>query len=496
MRTTSRVQGIKEARALMAPWALLLVAVIGAHFMLDVFTLPVAVAGAIGLGAWSVGHDYSYRTLPLQLAQPVNRTWLWLHKILVLLAMIAVIAVTAALLLPDRDMWLLIGAGAGVTLAPWLTMVSRNARAGIIFTIAVLLFWFIAGTWIRENTGAPVVEAGFVAIVLAAGVLGWRAFQALPAIDERTEHLTLPDTWPHPARDRSHPVSRSRRLFALLGKELSLQAPVLLLSTLFVLAWVGRWTLNDTGTRDLIQMVATLFHAGTVPMLAGALASAEERRLGAWDTQALQPMSSRAQWLLKVFVVMAVAIGCAVALPMLLAQAEISLLGRGDVRQFVFGALFYHAETQVAIPLVVLLLAALGLYASSLSHNAVQALLASIAMGVVTAAGLNGANGVLMRARAHVLEDFIVEVRSALGSNPPAWMYVRDQLRALEWMTTTSVLLTTVGAVLLLVIYAGDNHRVADQRSKQLAIQIAVLAALPIIGLIALRVLPVLLLRL
>jgi ABC-type transport system involved in multi-copper enzyme maturation permease subunit len=78
----------KEARALLPVWmacasALVLVAVVGdARFYLA--ALLAYGLGAIALGALSVGHEYSGRTLALLLSFPIDRRRVFLLKLAVL----------------------------------------------------------------------------------------------------------------------------------------------------------------------------------------------------------------------------------------------------------------------------------------------------------------------------------------------------------------------------------------------------------------------------
>ena len=55
--------------------------------------------------------------------------------------------------------------------------------------------------------------------------------------------------------------------------------------------------------------LATLLHAGAIPLLAGSLASAEERQLGTRDWQGLLPVAAWRQWAVKVAVVLLLSLG-------------------------------------------------------------------------------------------------------------------------------------------------------------------------------------------
>ena len=63
-------------------------------------------------------------------------------------------------------------------------------------------------------------------------------------------------------------------------------------------------------------------------LLAGSLASAEERQLGTLEWHALLPMSARTQWMVKV----GVTVGVACALGMALPTALASMMGSREIR--------------------------------------------------------------------------------------------------------------------------------------------------------------------
>ena len=67
----------KEVRALLYIWGGCVLTVAAAVLLGDTIALAAGAMatyfGLITLGAQSFGHDYTYRTLPLLLAQPVDR---------------------------------------------------------------------------------------------------------------------------------------------------------------------------------------------------------------------------------------------------------------------------------------------------------------------------------------------------------------------------------------------------------------------------------------
>ena len=74
----------KEARALSTTWALAAASLVALSFWRTspAFELGVAayLAGAVFLGAESIGHEYSNRTLSMLLSQPIDRRRLYAQK--------------------------------------------------------------------------------------------------------------------------------------------------------------------------------------------------------------------------------------------------------------------------------------------------------------------------------------------------------------------------------------------------------------------------------
>ena len=72
---------------------------------------------------------------------------------------------------------------------------------------------------------------------------------------------------------------------------------------------LARWytTVALETTLDFTYPLSVV-HLALVPILAGALASAEERRLGTLEWQVLQPTATWKQWLIKATVVIALSV--------------------------------------------------------------------------------------------------------------------------------------------------------------------------------------------
>src|SRR5207342_1168255 len=115
------------------------------------------------LGALSIGHEYTNRTLPMLLAQPASRARILVVKLAVLavlLVTLSAVAWRAALLPPGADapMVLSLSVLCALSVTPWLTMLFRNPLAGAVFTMPVPgWIWVIASLF----TGQPAKIAAF-----------------------------------------------------------------------------------------------------------------------------------------------------------------------------------------------------------------------------------------------------------------------------------------------------------------------------------------------
>ena len=101
---------------------------------------------------------------------------------------------------------------------------------------------------------------------------------------------------------------------------------VLVAALSFTAVLVARW-LHQRCAGDRISISPyplSVVHLALVPILAGALASAEERRLGTLEWQVLQPTATWKQWLVKATVVIALSIVVSLPPLVLLSMARIA----------------------------------------------------------------------------------------------------------------------------------------------------------------------------
>jgi hypothetical protein len=482
----------KEVRGLGSTWltaAALLVAVgfveTGLDTVLDVqqpragarqLTVLFYVGACALLGALSIGQEFTDRTLAGLLAQPAARSSVLLHKLGVVAAMLLALGglawaygltpLAVARAWPEisptgRVLVTVLPVLGGVLLTPCLTLLTRSALAGCVFTTALSSAMVIgsqaAVPWLYGDA-ATLAQANarfldifvhtMLAVVVLSALLMWRLFMRLEAIEGRGLELHLP-AWLFKPRVHLAAARSARSVWQqMLGKELHLQQITFVVSGLYVAAWLAVVLVGESlfPTRRAGYMtVATLLHAGAIPLLAGSLASAEERQLGTLGWQVLLPIAAWRQWAVKAAVVLVLSLGLAIGVPAILYALFAS--GPGPVR------LGWPPAAAIAA------VATLSLYASSLSTNGVRALLAS-------ASAIGGPLLV-----AHITMNVM-----------PIWMPLAWDLPNAAW----AVLYAASAAVFAWLLWLGmKNHGSAERGAKRVLKQVAVLGAVAIVAMLA-----------
>ena len=454
---------VKEVRALFPTYALILIAVVAGRFaesrtMIAIGLLGYAF-GTVALGAQSFGHEYSYRTLALLLSLPADRRRLYFYKLVVLAAMLATLAAVTLLLFRDilnlgyrphtEPSMLVLAAACGLFIAPFLTLVCRSTLAGIVFSIAIPgllaagadiaggLLYGIDNAAAIDQFKLAVFWRGMFLICSASAVGGWWMFMRLEAIEGHS-HVQIPALLKRePAasaltRRRHHPIA------ALVRKDLRLQQMAFVVVAIYVVLWVAlAWydrRVLSAPTRLLIPL--TLLYGGSLVILIGSLASAEERQLGTLEWQTLLPSPAWQQWAVKVIVTFGLALLLGVGLPALLHGLD----GAKD-----------YPGLRIWRPVVptFVLLTAISLYLSTLCRSAVGAMVVSFP----TIAALF--------ALAQMVQDAL-------------YLSLRGPDRQLNVGLNAALqppLAMGVGLVALLVWLAFLNHRTADRSATRTAQQ-------------------------
>jgi preprotein translocase subunit SecG len=431
--------------------------------------------GSVALGAQSFGHEYAHRTLGLLLSQPLDRRRLYFYKIAVLSVMLSTLTGTTLVMFNEllrraasphtEPKMLILAAACGLFMAPCLAMLCRSTLAAVVFTIAIpgLLRTAadVAGGLIYglQNAGAIdrftlfVFWRGMFVICAVSAVVGWLMFRRLEVIEGHGADVQFPESLRAGSKTaigmrarRDHPV------WALVKKDLRLQQITFVVAGLFVCAWLGlAWverTRPDSPTLPLISL--TILYADILALLAGSLASAEERHLRTAEWQILMPMAAWRQWTIKVGVVYGLVLALGVAPPALLGFVI-------PVREWFTPLMAGHVAT------ILVLLTAGTLYLSSLCRSGVGALVLSFPCVVATVLFVQTIGSELWR---------------AIGRSPAYDAPFLDSFGGFF------LLIAVVGGfVALLLCLAFVNHRTSDRSVERIARQVASIAGYVATGL-------------
>ncbi len=403
--------------------------------------------GSAALGALSIGHEYTNRTLPLLLSSPVSRRRIFAVKASVLLPMLLSLAAMAMTRLPmhtagrelkDTTVLTVLSLLSSAFWAPWLTMRTRNVIGGAIFALSVPAALLVGSEFVviafyglgqidrqvPQQFRMEIVWGGMLVLCAVGAVSTWRTFMNLEVIEGSQSDLRLPRLF-----DRADTVSRRRHpMWSLVRKELRLQQLTFAVSALYVCGWISTLVLHSiAGMGDIEDalIILTAVNGVVVALLSGSLASAEERHLGVLESQVLVPTSSVRQWTIKVAVVFGLCVLLAMGLPAMLTLVS-------------YGGRYFS----VTVPFMatVLFLATVGLYASSVSGSGVKALL------------ISGPAALSIFVLIQLLGDVVLWAGRLVGAAP-----VTDLLG--PWV------IALIGAIvfILLVGFGLGNHRSSDR---------------------------------
>lgn len=405
--------------------------------------------GAVLLGAVSTGHDYQHRTMVLLLMQPVSRARVLAAKVLVLTPLLLLLAavVTAALDLPPAGVrlsslpqaWFPLAAG--LALAPGLALICSGPLAATVFATALLSGVVPVAAYFEVPVAS--LWPGIAALTLLGILVTWRAFARLEVTGGAGTEMGLVTRTTRRAAAVRAP--RTGHPIWLLGvKELWLQQLAFVAAGLYLLIWISAWIadrVTDSYIPNELAYATTMLFGIVVSLLVGALASAEERRLGTADWQALLPISAGMQWVVKSGVALTLAMGLASVGPGLL-----TALAPNPV----FSETFH--------PGLAASLCVIGLYTSSLSRSGVHALLAApviIAVSVFITGSVIMTTSPLVRWVAETFQP-ILGVDTAFVKSWDRHSYV-----------------FVIGGAGLLLLFAAANHVTVDRSRGRLARQAA-----------------------
>jgi hypothetical protein len=475
----------KEIRALLPLWGASIAAIAvafvwreGHRFLLPgpILALFAYVVGSLAIGAQSVGQEYTYRTLPMLLSQPADRRRMYLLKFVVSAVMLLTLAALAGTTFakvwrPEsaRFSVIILPVLCGLFLAPLLTMICRGTLAGMIFggtvmastwlaTLAIAWFGFGIDTEATENMLLSRWTLGMTVVCPVVGLLGWRRFRELEAIDVASPALHLP-RW----LKRAQGARRHHPLRALAVKEVHLQQMAFVITGLHIIVWAILVLLQR-----YVPSMAT-FPVGAVLLLysiglaiaIGALASAEERQHGMLDWQLLQPSPAWQQWIVKVGVAFGMALRFGVGLPVLLNQLT-------PVEGF-------RIRMSADLAVLIVLLTASSIYISSLSSSGVRAMVLSLPIGMAVAYFVQMASGALRWVTLQFAGPLMADIIT--GAVVPLSVGPADVLifAARGFSLTLAPLLLWFGFV---------NHTSSERTTRRIFQQIAWIALLIMTGLV------------
>jgi hypothetical protein len=448
---------------------------------LDAFLWTYAI-GALAIGAISVGHEYTYRTLSFVLARPVSRRAVLGAKAIAVAMALAMLLVTLFVRVSRAGTWadaatvraaLVLPLLGAASVAPWLTMVFRSTLAGMVFTVALptmaaLVAWMAITLKYGIRVDATpewaqmlpfhVLWGASIVLALVGAAIGWRQFMVLEAIDGPGAAVTLP-RW----LARSEPASQTRTerrsvFLLLLAKELRLQHMSVVVAALFLAVFAALWlTPLDLAVARALREAAAGLYGVIFVALAGALACAEEHRLGTVAWQVLLPVSATRQWAVKVAVVVTLSLGLGCVLP-----AALLVLADGST----------HIDWNGEIVGLVILASCATLYLSSVSKDGVRAvlLIPAVAACFVPVAALVTPLGDLLFRVAFPYVDAVLGSLAPEGFSTPANAWIVRVLHFTPWVIFG-------GVALLLLRAAFQNYRTGDWSARRITSQVAPVVA-------------------
>ena len=432
----------KEFRALLLPWGIvafgagLLPLEALAHGpslpqqllrMGCAFATFVICAGLALLTALPFGAEFQQRTLPLLLAQPLNRSRLWNEKLLALLlslftaglvaglSWLLLYAVTAGSVTP-RALWPDLVTSPSALLLPGMlllaticstgfwSMLTRSTLGGVGFSVMSQFFTAGITAFVLHKIygdglflGNRVVEWVIVIVGLVYSAtflfLGWRKFAHLEVRDSVFgEGIQLsPTAGPLPWWSSWLICRPQGGVLNLVRKELRLQKPVLLVAIGICVAWVVAMGFNRLWPEqryDHIIQAILCFYAPLQLVLAGCVSLGDEKSLGVASWQLTLPVSTRRLWFMKLSVASISGMAFGFILPCLLFWLSSSVDPTTHVRMGNPG------EDWSIVPLLAWLAVLVGFWTATFVSNAVRGALGALAMLAVGGACVLGGGGV------------------------------------------------------------------------------------------------------
>ena len=369
---------------------------------------PAYLLGILIMAAAAFGTEFEQKTITSLLSAPGTRARIYLRKVTVLILLTAIAALdyffcitglSADLSRLEEVIFVLFFPAMAVCTGPYLSLKTRSTLAASVFMVAIPLALVLAvqfGVSVAARFKNP--DAEFMAIfgrefvdlcwvvlpgyALLSAVLGWRTFARL-----ELRHAGSEASGTNPL---AGPLDRALKLLPhwgdsptayLVRKELRLQVVPWLLASVYLglslLAALGE-RLGPPSTSlhitflDIKQSLAVGLGFLTL-LFCGAACVAEERQLGTLEWQLTFPMAMGKQWLIKLCATVGLGLLLGVVCPLIVLIVSGSNgfadIGLPDGLPWLAGALWC------------VILIGIGIYASTISRNTIQA--ACVAAGML-----------------------------------------------------------------------------------------------------------------
>ncbi len=501
----------KELRVLFPAWSVfgcvLILASVGGGDLAEVLRMFVSFCGYPLLGALVFGHEFSHRTMPWLLSQPIARERLWKQKMGLLclavlsLAALSLLSVVVSSELASQEgifrpqsseLYIIQGISviSSILVTPWLTLALRHTLAGAVFSISLPIVILLLSQGVAiglnylvlpEDSSKQVMitlfGSGVALLWIVGGILGYRTFMRLESLEGHATVVRLP-SWMRAKRAavttgessvRSSPKSAWRNL---VTKEIRLQAMVPLVGGLFVLAWavdnlLAWWTSklpgNAYGSGVSLLEPASAIYIPFIIIFASVLACAEDRQMGTWTWNLMQPMSARRQWFVKAVVTLLVCLAFTLVLPMSLLWIATPYT---DFTETVKEVSLAKWATFV---LIIAFASSAIMYIATLFRTTIRAMLWATPLGLVLACLIAPMGETLLNHH-----NAISSLAGEIASTSPAGAAL---IPVLAWVPfLLSLLLVLLGA-LLIHLCSVANFRVLETSVRRLATHLLLFAA-------------------
>jgi len=450
----------------------------------ELWVVIVHALGVLAVAAVSVGHELTHNTLSSLLVQPISRARVLVTKMGVLIPAVITLGIVGHWLMFNRYaplggafksllVWGPVVAGIG--LVPLLTVLTRRPLGGVVFSIAVPgVILLVAERFYPFKIGTQALAITWYGTlaVCAIGVIAiWYRFQRMESAADGG--LVASGGWSMRASANDRAGAPGTRavprywMWLFVIKELRLQQMTFAVSGLYVLACAGVAVFQHDNPLYVGPTFETLtwLHGVFIAILAGSLASAEERHLGTLAPHLLLPQAAWRQFAVKALATAGLASALAVGLPILLMALytpQEPFVVRGE---FVVG---------------ILIVVSAAMYVSTLCGNSLWALLVSFpALALAGGVGLTIIQTVLVWRWRFWPDDYaLLQVAyDAAKAGGRAEAFLAQEARVL-WFQYEGPFV--IGALMCLAVlyFAARNHRSLERKPRIVIRQVLTLTLL------------------